>query len=267
MKARLLFSGMLLALAIPFSVAAQDGSSSPSLERGQGVDYLTDGDGRSVYIYLRDGQGESSCYDVCAENWPPVVVNGEPAAGDGVIESMISTVERTDGTTQLAYNGWPLYYHERDTAPGEADGHRLGEIFYLISSSGSRVEGAVEDQIAAALNGETVTDEAAAPAEDTGEDTQTADAGPGADLFAANCAVCHGAAGEGVVGPGLAGNPAMQRAEYIITTVLFGREDHGMPPFADRLSDEEIAAIATFVRGSWGNDYPAVNPADVAAHR
>src|SRR5690606_13634424 len=89
----------------------------------------------------------------------------------------------------------------------------------------------------------------------------------GGDVFAANCAVCHGANGEGVVGPGLAGNPVVARADYVIQTILFGREDHGMPAFEAQLADEDVAAIATYVRGSWGNDYGAVTPAEVAALR
>jgi len=271
MKTRMLLSVMLLAAAIPVAGSAQDGT--PSLQRGPNVDYLTDGAGNSVYIYLRDGgQGMSSCYDRCAENWPPVLVDGTPVLGDGLVNSLVSTVQRTDGTTQLAYDGWPLYHYARDVEPGQAYGHTLGDTFYLVSSSGARVARGVEDQIAAGFSedGEDVAEAGsaapAAPAPEAEEDA-TAVASVGGDVYAANCAVCHGANGEGVVGPGLAGNPVVARADYVIQTILFGREDHGMPAFESRLADEDVAAIATYVRGSWGNDYAAVTPAEVGALR
>lgn len=40
-----------------------------------------------------------------------------------------------------------------------------------------------------------------------------------------------------------------------------------MPGFADRLSDDEVAALATFVRSGWGNKAAAVSAGDVAAAR
>jgi mono/diheme cytochrome c family protein len=51
--------------------------------------------------------------------------------------------------------------------------------------------------------------------------------------------------------PGTAGNP----------------RPFGMPPFAQKLSDEQIAAVLTYVRASWGNHAPAVSPAEVARDR
>ena len=46
----------------------------------------------------------------CAVNWPPLIVEGKPTAGEGVNADLLGTVERTDGTMQATYNGWPLYY-------------------------------------------------------------------------------------------------------------------------------------------------------------
>lgn len=70
-------------------------------------DILTDADGRTLYLFIPDGQGPSVCNDGCAAAWPPLT--GEPVAGDGTDAALFGTAERADGTTQATYNGWPLY--------------------------------------------------------------------------------------------------------------------------------------------------------------
>ena len=93
----------------------------------------------------------------------------------------------------------------------------------------------------------------------------------GATLYASTCQACHQADGKGLAGafPPLAGSPIVNDAnpEMIIKIILQGydaRAEYGiMTPFADLLTDEEIAAIATHERSSWGNNAPAVKPEDV----
>lgn len=85
----------------------------------------------------------------------------------------------------------------------------------------------------------------------------------GQDLYEHNCSGCHGHDGEGNVGPQLAGNDFVSRNGAIITQILEGNEDHGMPPFDGRLTAEQIAAIATYVRNSWGNAYGITTEANV----
>jgi mono/diheme cytochrome c family protein len=89
----------------------------------------------------------------------------------------------------------------------------------------------------------------------------------GASVFEENCAACHGANGEGDVGPKLDGNEWIGTRSNIINQVLFGATDHGMPPFKDVLSDEQVAAVATYVRNSWSNSYGPVLPQSVASIR
>lgn len=103
-----------------------------------------------------------------------------------------------------------------------------------------------------------------------GEAPQAADAASlakeGEGLYAQNCAGCHQANGQGLPGtfPALAGNQKIKDKNYHITTVLKGR--NAMPSFA-RLSDREVAAILTYERVSWGNDFGAVSEAEVKAAR
>jgi mono/diheme cytochrome c family protein len=94
------------------------------------------------------------------------------------------------------------------------------------------------------------------------------------------CAACHGQSGEGTnLGPPLAGSEWVNGpAENLIRIQLRGlqgpitvkgMEYHfpgGMPALGHQ-SDEDIAAVLTFIRSSFGNDAPAISPAEVAAMR
>ena len=98
----------------------------------------------------------------------------------------------------------------------------------------------------------------------------------GAKVYGDRCASCHGDRGEGVAGayPPLAGNGAatMASPNNLIKAVLYGGfppatrgnpRPFGMPPFKQLLSDAEVAAVATHVRQSWGNQAAAVSALQV----
>jgi mono/diheme cytochrome c family protein len=106
----------------------------------------------------------------------------------------------------------------------------------------------------------------------------------GAQLFAQHCASCHGEQGQGlqvegsVALPALAGNRAitMDNTANLVRMILAGGyapstagnpRPFGMPPFVHVLSDNDIAAVTTYIRGSWGNQAQAVSAADVVRHR
>jgi mono/diheme cytochrome c family protein len=93
----------------------------------------------------------------------------------------------------------------------------------------------------------------------------------GEDLFNHNCSGCHGTNGlgqeAGLVGPKLVGNDFLSSAGATIGQIMVGNPEHGMPPFADRLNDREIAAIATYVRNSWGNSFGIVPERSVTIRR
>ena len=87
----------------------------------------------------------------------------------------------------------------------------------------------------------------------------------GASVFAKNCAACHQANGEGGIGPALAGNPHVNVANptVMLTTILQGRNT--MPSWRGQLAASDIAAVATFVRSSWGNTAGPVTVQEVMA--
>ena len=99
-------------------------------------DIVTDADGRSLYVFFADVQGEpSTCYDQCEANWPPLTAAVQ--AGDGIDSSLLGTLDRTDGTAQVSYDRWPLYYFAGDDAPGDTNGQGVGDVWYLINPSGT----------------------------------------------------------------------------------------------------------------------------------
>ncbi len=107
---------------------------------------LVDGKGITVYMYATDRQGQPSrCYGICAIQWPPLVLPpgvGEPVAGPGVATTLLGTAPRTDGSTQITYNGWPLYLWPPDRAPGMATGQALtnaGGLWYVLTPAGKPI--------------------------------------------------------------------------------------------------------------------------------
>ncbi len=79
------------------------------------------------------------------------------------------------------------------------------------------------------------------------------------------CSVCHGALGEGGVGPQLSGDPFVGFQDYVVGRVLLGGGE--MPPFAGKISDEDIAAVASHIRESWGNSFGPVSTQQATADR
>lgn len=88
--------------------------------------------------------------------------------------------------------------------------------------------------------------------------------GSGAGIYEENCALCHQPDGTGdpPTFPALAGNAQLSDAAKIITNIHHGEGD--MPPFPD-LNAEQLAALASYVRNAWANDFGAVTADDVAA--
>ena len=125
--------------------STQAGGSSGDVavaESGLGQ-ILVGADGMTIYLFEKDTSANASaCAGACAEAWPPVTVKGAAAAGDGVDSSKLTTLKRDDGTTQIAYNGHPLYYYAGDTAPGDTNGNGLdqfGAEWYAMTSAGEAV--------------------------------------------------------------------------------------------------------------------------------
>jgi predicted lipoprotein with Yx(FWY)xxD motif len=101
--------------------------------------FLVDSKGMTLYLFKKDSPNTSACYNACATNWPPLLTTGSPVAGNGVDASKFGTTTRTDGTTQVTYNSWPLYYYAKDKQPGDTVGEGVGSAWYVVSPTGQEV--------------------------------------------------------------------------------------------------------------------------------
>jgi predicted lipoprotein with Yx(FWY)xxD motif len=111
----------------------------PFLQTGESAygRILTDDEGMTVYLFLPDSQGPSTCTGTCAETWPPLL--GEFAAGPGVDATLFGSAARDDGSTQVTYDGWPLYYYAPDTEPGDTEGQAFNGVWWVVAPSGEAV--------------------------------------------------------------------------------------------------------------------------------
>jgi mono/diheme cytochrome c family protein len=102
----------------------------------------------------------------------------------------------------------------------------------------------------------------------------------GASLYGDHCVQCHGPHGQGIAGayPPLAGNRAvtLQATANLVQVVLGGGfapatagnpRPYGMPPYATVLSDADVAAVLTHIRGAWGNRAAPVSELAVSQQR
>ncbi len=124
--------------------------------------FLTDAKGMTLYLFTKDTPNTSNCYGKCATAWPPLLTSGKPVAGDGVDASKLGTTKRTDGVTQVTYNGWPLYYYFKDKAAGDVTGQLVGNVWFVVSPSGDKIESTQAIQAPAATQAATQAPAAAA---------------------------------------------------------------------------------------------------------
>jgi predicted lipoprotein with Yx(FWY)xxD motif len=124
------------------SSSGNSGAQSIGTAKGSSGTYLTGPDGRAIYLWVADKDGKSVCYGACAKAWPPVLAKGKPAAGAGVNAALLGTVARRDGTQQVTYKGWPLYYFIADKSKGQTVGQGSDSFhakWWLVAPSGQAI--------------------------------------------------------------------------------------------------------------------------------
>jgi len=94
-------------------------------------------EGMTMYVFDMDTDGTIACVDACTDVWPPVGVEGDPVAGEGVDQSLLGTVERDDGSTQLTIDGRPVYTFSGDQAAGDATGDGNGGVWHALTPDGA----------------------------------------------------------------------------------------------------------------------------------
>jgi len=100
---------------------------------------LVDAGGKTLYVFLKDTQNAnaSACSGKCADNWPALT---DATAGEGVDASLLGSFQRGDGSSQVTYNGWPLYYFAQDLNPGDINGQGVTGNWYVVSPAGEVIK-------------------------------------------------------------------------------------------------------------------------------
>jgi predicted lipoprotein with Yx(FWY)xxD motif len=146
----------LTALALTAVVAAGGtagaavAATSPSAPAKVGVrttklgKILVNSKGVTLYLFEKDKKGKSACSGACAKAWPPLLTKGKPKASGGASAAKLGTTKRTDGTTQVTYNGHPLYTFIMDAnKPGRTAGQGVdafGAEWYVLGTNGKGIE-------------------------------------------------------------------------------------------------------------------------------
>lgn len=91
--------------------------------------YLTDFDGKTLYVFDKDTAGISTCYDACADAWP-FYTSG--ATAQGQFPANVTVTARKDSSKQFAWKGRPLYYYSGDQKAGDITGDGIGGIWHIV---------------------------------------------------------------------------------------------------------------------------------------
>ena len=100
---------------------------------------LFDSRGQAIYLFDREKTSRPDCYSACAEAWPPVLTKGTPVAGASARDALLGTVQRTDGSTQVTYNGHPLYFYAHEE-PDQVRCHNVpgfGGLWLAVTPDGA----------------------------------------------------------------------------------------------------------------------------------
>lgn len=267
-----LLVGLFILISMFFVTVAQESGEGVTIQTANhetlGTPYLVDAEGMSLYLFLNDAENVSNCYDQCAENWPPLLVEGEPTAGEGVDPELLGTTEREDGQLQVTYNGWPLYYFARDENPGDTNGQAVGDVWYLVSEIGGQVGVEVQQDPPPADQEEDTPGDGSEDESGEGESNgmgsvhdgvYTAEqAEEGSGLYARHCESCHGDNLTGGIGggPPIAGSFFFNRWSGRSLHELFEYTSTAMPlDHPGSLSDDVYADILAYVLAF--NEFPA----------
>ncbi|BBB69651.1 hypothetical protein UNDYM_5398 [Undibacterium sp. YM2] len=115
---------LALLTSATFIAGLAQAQSAPKVADG----ILVSDTGMTLYSFDKDvaGSGKSTCNGPCATNWPPVAVPAKLPSGK------YSVVTRDDGSTQLAYDGKPLYLYAADKKAGERTGDNFKNVWHLV---------------------------------------------------------------------------------------------------------------------------------------
>lgn len=93
-------------------------------------------------LYELDSTTSAVCSGSCLSIWPPLSTTGTPQAGTGVQASLLGTTTDSNGSTQVTYDGHPLFTYSGDSAAGQANGEGIssfGGTWDVVDPAGKAV--------------------------------------------------------------------------------------------------------------------------------
>lgn len=182
---------------------------------------------------------------------------------------------------EAGVSGWPATEVVALLKNGSAPrGSVMGPMADVVFESTQHLSEADLSAMAAYLKDLPAVAQEAADAKPARPATYRRDAGEmarGNRIYDQRCAYCHGDQGQGAPGayPPLAGSRAVNMARPVnliqvvshggfLPTTAGNPRPYGMPPFGETLDGTDLAAVLTYIRGSWGNDSAPVTQLDIA---
>ena len=128
LRIALLFAGLTAFVGV---VGAQSQYTIQVRHAANGVNYLVDSSGMTLYYYTKDTTGESVCTGGCVDKWP-IFYTPDISVPSVLNASDFGTIIRSDGQKETTYRGWPLYYWFQDKNPGDMKGEGVGKVWYIL---------------------------------------------------------------------------------------------------------------------------------------
>ncbi len=124
---------------------SQTGTSLIFVEARNPGGYIATPEGNTLYTLVDSSREEVlPCEADCLAAWPPYTGEATVDADTGLDPSLVGTTEAADGSTQVTYNGYPLYLFTQDTQPGALEGQGVeafGGFWYIVQDSGIPLKG------------------------------------------------------------------------------------------------------------------------------
>ena len=105
---------------------------------------VTDGTGHMLYRSDADSAAPptANCTGPCASTWVPVrITDGQPPDLEGVDQSKVGTIPRTDGAPQITLAGWPLYWHQGEPLGLQTAGANGKDGWFVTTPTGGKATG------------------------------------------------------------------------------------------------------------------------------
>ncbi len=125
---------LVLAALSALALAAESNSYTVKIAQDKFLgNYLVNQSNFTLYYYQNDSETleASTCYDECAEQWPPFYA-AELSIPDNLREIDFAEITRTDGSKQTTFKGWPLYLYSKDNEPEDTNGEDVDGLWHVI---------------------------------------------------------------------------------------------------------------------------------------